>query len=159
MSFWQDKRVLVTGGAGFLGQVVVQQLNAKKAKHISIPRSKEYDLRKPSAIKRLLKDSKPDIILHLAAVVGGIGANRDNPGKFFYENLIMGVELMEQARVFGISKMVAVGTICAYPKFCPIPFKEDDIWNGYPEETNAPYGLAKKIDAGAGASLPSTIWL
>ncbi len=145
MSFWTENRVVVTGGAGFLGRVIVEQLKAKGAKYVFVPRSKQYDLCKASAIKKLLKDTKPDVIIHAAAVVGGIGANRENPGKFFYENLMMGVQLMEEARLFGVKKMTAVGTICAYPKFCPVPFKEDNIWDGYPEETNAPYGLAKKM--------------
>ncbi len=144
MSFWSKKKVIVTGGAGFLGRVVVEQLKAKGCKHIIVPRSKEFDLRKTSAIRKLYKQVKPDMVLHLAAVVGGIGANRDNPGKFFYDNLIMGVELIEQARQLSIPKLVAVGTICAYPKFTPVPFKEDHLWDGYPEETNAPYGIAKK---------------
>ena len=145
MSFWKDKRVVVTGGGGFLGRVVVEQLRHKGCKHISVPRSAQFDLRKTSAIRKLYTQSRPDMIIHLAAVVGGIGANRENPGKFFYDNLMMGVELMEQARQMGIPKFVAIGTICAYPKFCPVPFKEDTIWDGYPEETNAPYGLAKKM--------------
>ncbi len=144
MSFWSGKKVIVTGGAGFLGRVVVEQLKAQGCKKIVVPRSKEFDLRKTTAIRKLYKQVQPDIVLHLAAVVGGIGANRENPGKFFYENLIMGVELIEQARQFNIPKFVAIGTICAYPKFTPVPFKEEDIWNGYPEETNAPYGIAKK---------------
>lgn len=145
MKYWQDKKVIVTGGAGFLGKSVVDLLNRKGCKDIFIPRAKEYDLRKASAIKRMLKTAKPDMIIHLAAVVGGIGANKENPGSFFYDNLIMGVELMEQARRFGIEKLVAIGTICAYPKFTKVPFKEEDLWAGYPEETNAPYGLAKKM--------------
>ena len=145
MSFWKDKRVIVTGGAGFLGRVVVDQLTAKGCRHITVPRSRQYDLRKTSAIRKLYKEASPDMVIHLAAVVGGIGANRENPGKFFYDNLMMGVELMEQARQMGIPKLVAIGTICAYPKFCPVPFKEETIWDGYPEETNAPYGLAKKM--------------
>ena len=145
MSFWSDKRVVVTGGAGFLGQVVVRELQARGCKNIFIPRSKDYDLREKDGIVRMLDEARPDIILHLAAVVGGIGANRLNPGKFFYDNLMMGVQLMEQARLAGVKKFVAVGTICAYPKFTPVPFKEDDLWIGYPEETNAPYGLAKKM--------------
>ena len=145
MKFWEQRRVVVTGGAGFLGREVVAQLRKKGCSEIVVPRSRQYDLRKVSAIKRLLKESQPDMILHLAASVGGIGANRENPGRFFYDNLIMGVELMEQARRHGVEKFVAVGTICAYPKFTPVPFKEEDLWNGYPEETNAPYGLAKKM--------------
>lgn len=144
MSFWSTKRVIVTGGAGFLGRVVVEQLKAKGCKHITVPRSKEYDLRKTAAIRKLYKRVDPDIVIHLAAVVGGIGANQQNPGKYFYDNLMMGVELIEQARQMNIPKFVAIGTICAYPKFCPVPFREEDIWNGYPEETNAPYGVAKK---------------
>ncbi|MBI3601386.1 MAG: GDP-L-fucose synthase [Candidatus Omnitrophica bacterium] len=145
MSFWSDKRVVVTGGAGFLGRAVVGQLKAKHCSYITVPRSREYDLRQSLAIKRLLKQTRPDIIIHLAGVVGGIGANRANPGKFFYDNLIMGVQLMEESRLYGVPKFVAIGTICAYPKFTPVPFKEDNFWNGYPEETNAPYGLAKKM--------------
>ncbi|MBF0522426.1 MAG: GDP-L-fucose synthase [Candidatus Omnitrophica bacterium] len=145
MSFWKNKKVIVTGGAGFLGQSVVELLKKKGCSHIIVPRSKTCDLRKANAIKKLLKETQPDMILHLAAVVGGIGANRENPGKFFYENLIMGVQLMEQSRIFGVEKFVAIGTICAYPKFTPVPFKEEDLWIGYPEETNAPYGLAKKM--------------
>ncbi len=145
MSFWPDKRVVVTGGAGFLGQVVVRELKVRGCRDIFIPRSREFDLREKDGIVRMLGRAKPDIILHLAAVVGGIGANRENPGKFFYDNLMMGVGLMEQARLAGVKKIVALGTICAYPKFTPVPFKEDDLWIGYPEETNAPYGLAKKM--------------
>lgn len=145
MRFWENKKVIVTGGAGFLGQSVVEQLNAKRCKEIVVPRSKQYDLTKNSAVKRLIKEVKPDIILHLAAVVGGIGANRENPGKYFYDNLMMGVQLIEQSRLLGVDKFVAVGTICAYPKFTKVPFKEEDLWAGYPEETNAPYGLAKKM--------------
>ena len=145
MNFWKDKSVIVTGGAGFLGKVVVQQLEAKGCTNITVPRSAQCDLRKTSAIRKLYTQARPDIVIHLAAVVGGIGANRENPGKFFYDNLMMGVELIEQARQMGIAKVVAIGTICAYPKFCPVPFKEDTIWDGYPEETNAPYGLAKKM--------------
>jgi GDP-L-fucose synthase len=145
MIFWKDKRVVVTGGGGFLGQVVAEQLSSKGCKHIMVPRSAEYDLREKSAIRKLYTQARPDMVIHLAAVVGGIGANRANPGKFFYDNLIMGAELMEQARQTGIAKFVAIGTICAYPKFCKVPFKEDSIWDGYPEETNAPYGLAKKM--------------
>ncbi len=145
MNFWKTKRVIVTGGAGFLGRVVVEQLRQKGCGHITVPRSAQFDLRKSAAIRKLYTQARPDMVIHLAAVVGGIGANRENPGKFFYDNLMMGVELMEQARQMGVPKVVAIGTICAYPKFCPVPFKEDNIWNGYPEETNAPYGLAKKM--------------
>jgi len=137
--------VIVTGGGGFLGRVVVGQLKDKGCKAIVVPRSTKFDLRKTSAIRKLYAQARPDLVIHLAAVVGGIGANRDNPGKFFYDNLMMGVELIEQARQMGVPKFVAIGTICAYPKFCPVPFKEDTIWDGYPEETNAPYGLAKKM--------------
>ena len=142
MSFWTRKKVVVTGGAGFLGQAVVDLLKKRGCRSIFIPRKKDYDLRGSSAIQRLLKKTKPDLIIHLAAAVGGIGANMENPGAFFYDNLMMGVELIEQSRKFGVEKFVAVGTICAYPKFTKVPFKEDDLWNGYPEETNAPYGLA-----------------
>ena len=138
MSFWTGQRVIVTGGAGFLGRVVVEQLKAKGCKNINVPRFKECDLRKAFAIRKLYTQFKPTMVIHLAAVVGGIGANRENPGKFFYDNLMMGVELIEQARQFNIPKLVAIGTICAYPKFTPVPFKEEEIWNGYPEETNAP---------------------
>jgi GDP-L-fucose synthase len=145
MNFWKNKRVVLTGGGGFLGRAVKAQLEARGCKHIVVPRSAQFDLRKTAAIRKLYRQACPDMVIHLAAVVGGIGANRENPGRFFYDNLIMGVELMEQARVFGVPKFVGIGTICAYPKFCPIPFKEDHLWDGYPEETNAPYGLAKKM--------------
>lgn len=145
MSFWTNKKVLITGGAGFLGSFVVEKLKARGVTGIGIPRSKNYDLVESDACKRLYKDTKPDIVIHLAAKVGGIGANRSNPGKFFYDNLMMGVQMMEEGRRSGIEKFVTIGTICAYPKFTPVPFKEEDLWNGYPEETNAPYGLAKKI--------------
>jgi GDP-L-fucose synthase len=142
---WSSERVVVTGGAGFLGGYVVDALRARGAREIIIPRSSEYDLVDMDAVRRLYRDAKPTLLLHLAARVGGIGANRQNPGKFFYDNLMMGVQLIEVGRQVGLRKLVALGTICAYPKFCPVPFKEDDIWNGYPEETNAPYGLAKKM--------------
>lgn len=142
---WSDKRVVVTGGAGFLGSFVVEKLEQRGCKNVFVPRSAEFDLRERDHIIRLYKQVKPHIVLHLAAVVGGIGANQANPGRFFYDNAIMGIQLMEYARLAGIEKFVALGTICAYPKFSPVPFKEDDLWNGYPEETNAPYGLAKKM--------------
>lgn len=142
---WQDKRVVVTGGAGFLGSFVVEELKRRGCRQLFVPRSKEYDLRDPDAIVRLCEESKAQVIIHLAAVVGGIGANRANPGRFFYDNAMMGIQLMEYARQYSVEKFVALGTVCAYPKFTPIPFKEDDLWNGYPEETNAPYGLAKKM--------------
>ena len=138
------RRVVVTGGAGFLGGAVLSGLERRGTKQVFVPRSAEFDLRDRAAIQRMLDVARPDVVIHLAAVVGGIGANRDNPGRFFYDNLIMGVELMEQSRLFGVEKFVTVGTICAYPKFTPVPFKEDDLWEGYPEETNAPYGIAKK---------------
>jgi GDP-L-fucose synthase len=143
--YWRDKRVLVTGGAGFLGSYVVECLRARGCLDPFVPRSDDYDLRREEAVVRLLQHVRPDVVIHLAAVVGGIGANRENPGRFFYENLVMGVHLMEQSRVFGVNKFVTVGTVCSYPKFAPVPFREEDLWNGYPEETNAPYGLAKKM--------------
>lgn len=142
---WGSQRVVVTGGAGFLGSFVVEKLKARGCREIFVPRSREYDLRDRDAVTRMYRDARPHLVIHLAAVVGGIGANRANPGRFFYDNAIMGIQLMEYARQFGVGKFVAVGTICAYPKFTPVPFKEDDLWNGYPEETNAPYGLAKKM--------------
>lgn len=142
---WSDKRVVVTGGAGFLGSFVVEKLQQRGCRNVFVPRSSEFDLRERDHIIRLYEQVKPHIVLHLAAVVGGIGANQANPGRFFYDNAIMGIQLMEYARLAGIEKFVALGTICAYPKFSPVPFREDDLWNGYPEETNAPYGLAKKM--------------
>ena len=145
MNFWEDKRVIVTGGAGFLGSYVVEKLEERGCKDIFIPLVENYDLNKEKNIIRLYKDCPANMVIHLAAVVGGIGANRENPGKFYYDNLVMGAMLMEYARQFKVDKFVAIGTICAYPKFTPVPFKEDDLWNGYPEETNAPYGLAKKM--------------
>ena len=141
---WPTERIVVTGGAGFLGSFVLDELRRRGARDIFVPRSKDYDLVQMDAVKALYRDTRPTIVLHLAARVGGIGANRDNPGKFFYDNLMMGVQLIEVARQVGLKKLVALGTICAYPKFCPVPFKEEDLWNGYPEETNAPYGVAKK---------------
>lgn len=141
---WANKRVLVTGGAGFLGSFVIEALKKRGAQQIFSPRSADYDLVDGDAVRRLLADTRPHVVLHLAARVGGIGANRENPATFFYDNLMMGVQLIHESWKAGVDKLVAAGTICAYPKFCPIPFKEDDIWNGYPEETNAPYGIAKK---------------
>lgn len=143
--FWEGRRVTVTGGAGFLGSAVVRRLHEAGASEIFVPRSAQYDLRKAPDIERALADGRPDLIIHLAAVVGGIGANRESPGRFFYDNAIMGIQLIEQARLAGVAKFLTVGTVCAYPKFTPVPFREDDLWNGYPEETNAPYGLAKKM--------------
>ncbi len=143
--FWRDRRVMVTGGAGFLGSHVVARLREAGATAIFVPRSADYDLRTADGVARALADGRPDLLIHLAAVVGGIGANRENPGRFFYENAIMGIQLMEQARLAGVDKFVQVGTVCSYPKLTPVPFHEDDLWAGYPEETNAPYGLAKKM--------------
>jgi len=145
MSYWADKRVVVTGGAGFLGSFVVEQLRARGCREIVVPRSKDYNLVEMEAVRRLYEDNAPDIVLHLAARVGGIGANQAHAGNFFYDNLMMGTQLMEIGRQRQIQKFVALATICAYPKLTPIPFREDDLWNGYPEETNAPYGLAKKM--------------
>jgi GDP-L-fucose synthase len=139
------KRVTVTGGAGFLGRFVTEKLKAHDDVEVFVPRSRDYNLIEKDDINRMLDESEPDLVIHLAAVVGGIGHNQKNPGKFFYDNLMMGVQLIEQSRLRGVKKFVATGTVCAYPKFTPVPFKEDDIWNGYPEETNAPYGLAKKM--------------
>ena len=142
---WTRCRVVVTGGGGFLGGFVVEALRRRGCRTLIVPRSREYDLRDRDHIVRLYENARPDVVIHLAAVVGGIGANRDNPGRFFYDNAIMGLQLMEYARRMGVRKFVATGTVCAYPKFAPVPFREDDLWDGYPEETNAPYGLAKKM--------------
>lgn len=142
---WADKRICVTGGAGFLGTHLIANLRSKGAKDIFIPTIEKYDLVDRDAIARLLEDANPDVIIHLAAHVGGIGANREHPAEFFYDNLMMGVQLLHQAYERGVEKFVAIGTVCAYPKFTPVPFQEDDLWLGYPEETNAPYGLAKKM--------------
>ena len=145
IGFWTDKTVLVTGGGGFLGQHVLAKLRAAGCENVIAPGRRECDLRERGQIVRLLKSAEPDLIIHLAAVVGGIGANRLHPGEFFYDNAIMGIELIECARRLNVRKFVCLGTICAYPKFAPVPFREEDLWNGYPEETNAPYGLAKKM--------------
>ncbi|MBI3915142.1 MAG: GDP-L-fucose synthase [Chloroflexi bacterium] len=145
MSFWTNKRVVVTGGAGFLGTHLVERLRRGQPAAIFAPRRKEYDLREADAIQRVLRDARPNVIIHLAGNVGGIGANRAHPAEFFYDNLMMGVQLMHEAWRCGVEKFVAIGTVCAYPKFTPVPFREEDLWNGYPEETNAPYGLAKKM--------------
>ena len=140
-----DKRIVVTGGSGFLGSALVNKLSSRDCRNIIVPRSRNYDLRDQQDVLRLYNDAKPEVVIHLAAVVGGIGANQTNPGSFFYDNAVMGIQMMEYARRFGVEKFVALGTVCAYPKFAPTPFKEEDLWNGYPEETNAPYGLAKKM--------------
>ena len=143
--FWRDKKVCVTGGAGFLGSFIVKKLQQTQAREVFVPLIEKYDLVDPRSIQQMLDDSRPDIILHLAAQVGGIGANREHPAEFFYNNLMMGVQLMHQAYLRKVRKFVVLGTVCAYPKFTPVPFKEDNLWDGYPEETNAPYGLAKKM--------------
>jgi GDP-L-fucose synthase len=145
MSFWESKRVLVTGGSGFLGSVVVQQLKERGCQRIAAPRSREFDLREAPEVARLFDQALPNVVIHLAAVVGGIGANRRNPGRFFYDNALMGIQVIEQARRCGVEKFICLGTICAYPKFCPVPFREENLWDGYPEEIYAPYGLAKKM--------------
>jgi GDP-L-fucose synthase len=145
VAFWARRKVLVTGGAGFLGAHVVGKVRERGCRAVAVPRSRDFDLREMESIVRLFERTQPDLVIHLAAVVGGIGANRNHPGKFFYDNAIMGLQLMEQARRFGVEKFVAIGTVCAYPKLTLVPFQEAELWNGYPEETNAPYGLAKKM--------------
>jgi GDP-L-fucose synthase len=145
MNFWHNRRILVTGGSGFLGSYVVEKLKVAGCKDIFVPQEKDYNLVDIEAVKRVYRDSNPNIVIHLAAKIGGIGINTEKPAEFFYDNLIMGLQLMEEARKNGIEKFVAIGTICAYPKYTPVPFREEDLWNGYPEETNAPYGLAKKM--------------
>jgi GDP-L-fucose synthase len=145
MDSLSSKRILITGGAGFLGGNLVDALRTLGCKHLFVFRSSEYDLRSPAETARLFNDTRPQVVIHLAAVVGGIGANRASPGRFFYDNLMMGVGVIEQARLHKVEKMVAIGTVCAYPKLTPVPFREEDLWNGYPEETNAPYGIAKKM--------------
>ena len=142
--FWKDKSVTVTGGAGFLGSFICEKLQARGARKVFVPRIEEYDLTDVAAVRRMYQAAQPDIVLHLAAEVGGIGANQANPGRYFYANMAMGLHLIDEGRKFGLKKFMQVGTVCAYPKFTPVPFKEDELWNGYPEETNAPYGIAKK---------------
>jgi GDP-L-fucose synthase len=141
----RGRRVLVTGGSGFLGRHVVARAEEAGAACVSVPRQRDYDLREPEAIRRCLADARPEVVIHLAAVVGGIGANQERPGEFFFDNAAMGIHLIEEARRFGVDRFVTAGTVCSYPKFTPVPFRETDIWDGYPEETNAPYGLAKKM--------------
>ena len=145
MNFWGDRRVLLTGGGGFLGRRISERIVAHAPQALFAPRRAALDLLDRSAVRAFIESTKPNLIIHGAAVVGGIGANRDHPGQFFYENALMGIQLIEEARLAGVEKFVCIGTVCAYPKFAPVPFSEDDIWNGYPEETNAPYGLAKKM--------------
>jgi len=144
MTFWTDKRVVVTGGGGFLGSFVVKRLREFGCHSLTVPRSREFDLREKEQVNRVFETAQPDVVIHLAAMVGGIGANRKHPGRFFYDSAIMGIQMIESARVHNVKKFVSVGTVCSYPKFTPVPFREEDLWKGYPEETNAPYGLAKK---------------
>ncbi|HKP77291.1 MAG TPA: GDP-L-fucose synthase [Longimicrobiaceae bacterium] len=143
-AYWSGRRVLVTGGSGFLGSHVVDLLRSLGAGEVFVPRREDYDLTEHTGVRRVMEDSRPDVVLHLAAEVGGIGANRAHPGRFFYNNIMMGAQLIEEARLKGVDKFVQVGTVCAYPKYTPVPFREEDFWIGYPEETNAPYGIAKK---------------
>jgi GDP-L-fucose synthase len=144
VGFWESKRVVVTGGSGFLGSAVVEKLKSARCQSIFVPRAREFDLVREEAVKRMYDVARPDVVIHLAARVGGIGANQANPGSFFYANLMMGAHIIEEARLRGLEKLVITGTVCSYPKFAPVPFREEDLWNGYPEETNAPYGIAKK---------------
>lgn len=144
-SYWKDRTVLITGGGGFLGSRIVNRLANAGCPEVIVPRSRKYNLVEGASVRKLFRDVRPDVVIHAAAVVGGIGANQAHPGQFFYQNLMMGVQVMEEARRSGVGKFVAIGTICCYPKYCPVPFREKDLWNGYPEETNAPYGLAKKM--------------
>ncbi len=145
MSFWTEQSVLVAGGGGFLGSYVVEKLRRRKCEKIFVPRKNKYDLRKRADVERALHEARPDLVIHLAAVVGGIGANCRYPGRFFYENALMGIELMECSRRSSVQKFVSIGSVCAYPEFTSVPFREDDLWNGWPEQTNAPYGMAKKM--------------
>ena len=142
---WRGRRVMVTGGGGFLGRAVVRELRDSGADQVFVPRSEDYDLRTQAGVVSALRAGQPEVVIHLAAVVGGIGANREHPGSFFYQNAIMGIQLMEEARLAGVGRFLTVGTVCSYPKFTPVPFREETLWDGYPEETNAPYGLAKKM--------------
>src|SRR5574341_811875 len=145
MPAWEDKRVLVTGGAGFFGSFVVEALHSRGARDIFVPRSRDYDLVDRTACRRVIEESRPDVVFHLAARVGGIGANHAEPGRFIFDNAMMGLQMLEECRLAKVDKTIVAGTVCAYPKFAPVPFREDDLWNGYPEETNAPYGIAKKL--------------
>jgi len=156
------KRVVVTGGSGFLGSFVVDALRRRGVRDIVVPRRRDYDLVERGACARLVREVRPHVVFHLAARVGGIGANRDNPGLFLFENAMMGLQLIEECRLGGVDKVVIAGTICAYPKFAPVPFREDELWNGYPEETNAPYGMAKRLllvpGAGHNDALRADVW-